>query len=80
MATIQKRKNKNGTNSYRVMIRQSDGYPPSSKTLPTYQEAKDWGLQEEARRRQGAYNPDQIHRKQIFEALVDRYLTIVLPT
>ena len=38
MATIQKRKRKNGTYSYRVMIRQSDGYPPKSRTFPTKQE------------------------------------------
>ena len=35
MATIQKRKNKNGSFSYRVMIRQSDGFPPASKTFLT---------------------------------------------
>ena len=48
MATIQKRKKQNGTYSYRVMIRQSDGYPPTYKTFPTRQEAKDWAQQEEA--------------------------------
>ena len=52
MATIQKRKNKNGTYSYKVMIRHKDGLPPNYKTLPTLQETKDWSLQEEAKRRQ----------------------------
>jgi hypothetical protein len=32
MATIQKRIQKNGVVRYRVMIRQSDGYPQASKT------------------------------------------------
>ena len=80
MATIQKRKNKNGTFSYRVMIRQSDGFPPASKTFPTRQEAKEWGQQEEARRRQGTYVSEQSRRKNILAELIDRYLTIVLPT
>lgn len=39
MATIQKRINKDGTPSYRVMIRQIDGFPPASKTFRTRQAA-----------------------------------------
>lgn len=80
MATIQKRKQKNGTYSYRVMIRQSDGFPPAYKTFPTKQEAKDWGVQEEARRRQGAYFPEQARSKSTVADLIDRYVTIILPT
>lgn len=79
MATIQKRKNKNGTYSYRVMIRQSDGFPPGYKTLPTREEAKDWAIQEEARRRQGhCHDPRRV--KQTLADLIDRYVTIILPT
>ncbi len=51
MATIQKRKKKDGSYSYRVMIRAEDGHPKDSKTFPTKQEAKDWAKDEEARRR-----------------------------
>lgn len=80
MATIQKRPNKNGSDSYRVMIRQSDGFPPASKTFPTRQEAKEWGKQEEARRRQGTYISEKALRKNMLSELIDRYLTIVLPT
>lgn len=79
MATIQKRKKQNGTFSYRVMIRQSDGFPPAYKTFPTRQEAKDWAQQEEARRRRGAYLPDQESRKRTLCDLIDRYEIIVLP-
>jgi hypothetical protein len=62
MATIQKRKNKNGTTGYRVMIRTQDGFAADSKTFPTHQEAKDWALQQEASRRQGLYFPEQIKK------------------
>ena len=80
MATIQKRKKKNGGPSYRVMIRKSDGFPAESKTFPNSQEAKDWAIQEEARRRQGIYFPDQALRKHTLANLIDRYIIIVLPT
>ncbi|MBN2479722.1 MAG: site-specific integrase [Parachlamydiales bacterium] len=79
MATIQKRKNKNKTLSYRVMIRPKDGLPPTYKTFPTYQEAKDWAIQEEARRRQGVYFPEQARKKRILSELIDRYIECVLP-
>lgn len=79
MATIQKRKKKNGTYSYRVMIRQSDGFPPTSKTLPNRQEAKDWAILEEAKRRQGSYFPERSHQKHTLSNLIDRYIEIILP-
>jgi integrase len=78
MATIQKRKNKNNTFSYRVMIRQSDGFPPTYKTFPTLQEAKDWSKQEEACRRQGAYFPEQAKAKHTLSELIDRYVATIL--
>lgn len=80
MATIQKRKKKNGTYSYRVMIRQSDGFPPTYKTFPTREEAKDWAKQEEVRRRQGTYLSHKSIDRKTLEDLIDRYMTIVLPT
>ncbi len=80
MATIQKRKKQNGTHSYRVMIRQSDGFPPISKTFPTRQEAKDWAQQEEARRRQGTYLSHRHYHKHTLAELIERYVAIVLPT
>ncbi len=75
MATIQKRPQKNGALRHRVMIRQSDGFPPVSKTFPTKQEAKDWSKQEEARRRQGYGPSDQIKDKHTLADLIDRYTT-----
>ncbi len=79
MATIQKRKNKNGTFSYRVMIRPNDGLPPTSKTFPTFQEAKDWSVKEEADRRQGVYFPEKARKKHTFGELVERYRESVVP-
>jgi hypothetical protein len=43
---IQKRISKKNVVSYRVQIRDSDGFPPKSETFPTLQEAKDWQKQE----------------------------------
>ena len=79
MATIQKRKNKNGTTGYRVMIRTEDGLPPTYKTFPTHQEAKDWAIQEEAKRRQGIYFPDKLKQKHTLGELIDRYIDIKKP-
>ena len=73
MAMIQKRPQKNGTLSYRVMIRQSDGYPPVSKTFPTKEEAKHWSKLEEARRRQGNGSSDLMTSKKTLTDLIDRY-------
>lgn len=80
MATIQNRPQKNGTIRYRVMIRQSDGFPPVSKTFPRKEEAKHWAQLEEARRRQGHSSPDHMNGKKTLAELIDRYITIILPT
>ena len=79
MATIQKRKNKNGSFSYKVMIRSQDGFPPAYKSFPTYQEAKDWAIQEEARRRQGVYFPDTLKKRNTLNDLISSYLDNILP-
>jgi hypothetical protein len=62
------------------MIRQSDGFPPATKTFITREEAKDWAKQEEARRRQGTYLSYKAIDRKTLEDLIDRYLAIVLPT
>ena len=80
MATIQKRPNKNGTHSYRVMIRSADGLPPIYKTFPTRQEAKEWAIQEEAKRRQGLYFPDKLKQKHTLAELIDRYIEQIVPS
>jgi integrase len=80
MSTIQKRRTKDGTCRYRVMIRQNDGFPVAYKTFPTLQEAKEWSIQEEARRRQGIYLPYRASERKTLADLIDRYANIVLPT
>ena len=80
MATIQKRKNKNGTHSYKVMIRIDDGLPPIYKTFPTHQEAKEWAIQEEALRRQGIYFPQKTKKQHTLSNLIERYIELILPT
>lgn len=80
MATIQKRKNKDGSTSYKVTIKLGDGLPPQYKSLPTFQEAKDWAAQEEAKRRQGLYFPDKCKQKHTLTELIDRYIQDILPS
>lgn len=77
---IQKRIHKNRSITYRVQIRENDGYPPTSKSFSTLQEAKDWQKDEKARRRQGYYLADQSTGKNTLSNLIDRYTTIILPT
>ena len=79
MATIQKRKNKNGTLSYKVMIRAQDGLPPAYKTLPSFQEAKEWAIQEEAKQRQGIYYPGIIRKQNTLADLIHSYIENILP-
>ncbi|NBO24097.1 MAG: hypothetical protein EBU93_02530 [Chlamydiae bacterium] len=79
MATIQKRKNKNGTLSYKVMIRAQDGFPPAYNTLPSFQEAKEWAILEEAKRKQGTYSPETSRKQQTLAHLVDSYIENILP-
>jgi hypothetical protein len=58
MESIKKRKTSKGI-SYQAQIRNNDGHPLQSKNFPTMQEAKDWVRNEETRRRQETYFPEQ---------------------
>lgn len=59
------------------MIRPNDGLPTTYKTFPTFQEAKDWSIQEEARRRQGIYFPEQLKKRHTLNELIDRYVELM---
>jgi integrase len=74
-----KKKNKNGTLSYKVMIRAQDGFPPAYKTLPSFQEAKEWAILEEAKRKQGTYSPEIARKQQTLSHLIDSYIENILP-
>ncbi|ADI37914.1 putative integrase [Waddlia chondrophila WSU 86-1044] len=80
MASIRKFKKKNGKYSYKAIVRVNDGYPPDYKSFPTRKEAKDWGTQIEASRRQGSYFPEQVKAKHTLADLIDRYLNILQST
>ncbi len=62
------------------MIRPDDGLPIQYKTFPTHQEAKDWAIQEEAKRRQGLYFPEKCKQKHTLSELIDRYIQDILPS
>lgn len=79
MASIKKRKTSKGI-SYQAQIRNNDGHPPQSKNFPTMQEAKDWVRDEEARRRQETYFPEQGKKKHTLTELIDLYIEEILPS
>jgi integrase len=54
MATIRKRKNSDGTTSYRVMIRLK-GYPPASATFGRLTDAREWASTTESDMKAGRY-------------------------
>ena len=72
MATIRK-KGKN----WQAIIRKNDGFPDAYKSFPTHQEAIDWAVLEEARRRRALYFPEIA--KHTLGELIDRYILIILP-
>ncbi|HEV7738188.1 MAG TPA: site-specific integrase [Chlamydiales bacterium] len=79
MASIKKRKTSKGI-SYQAQIRDNDGHPPKGKNFSTLQEAKDWIKDEQARRRQETYFPDQAKKKHILAELIDLYIEEILPS
>jgi len=74
---IRKRKNSRGQPCYQVIIRDNDGHPPQYDTFPTLQEAKDWEIDERARRRKETYFPEQVKKSNTLTDLIDRYLELL---
>jgi hypothetical protein len=58
----------------------NDGLSPQSKSFPTLIEARTWKAQEETKRRQGMYFPSMTSKQNKLDALIDRYIAIVLPS
>ncbi|MGM0575081.1 MAG: tyrosine-type recombinase/integrase [Myxococcota bacterium] len=79
MATIQKRTGKDGTTSYRVLVRLK-GHPTQRATFQRKMDAKRWAQQTEAAIREGRYFHRVEARKHTLADLVDRYVRDVLPT
>ena len=55
MASIQKRKNKNGTSHWRAVVR-IKGYPTVCNHFDRKQEAEDWAADVERQIKQGKFN------------------------
>lgn len=76
MATIRKKGKK-----WQVAILKKDGFPPVYKSgFTTKQEAKDWAANEEARRQQANYFPEQASQKHTLATTIDRYVELILPS
>ncbi len=74
MASIQKRKNKNGTSHWRAVVR-IKGYPTVCNHFDRKQEAEDWAVGIEREIKQGKYNFDRHKDQKTFSQLIDRYLS-----
>ena len=78
MASIRKRKRKDGSASYRVDVRLK-GFPPQRATFSRLTDAKRWAQHTESAIREGRYFKTSESRKHTFSDLVDRYINEVLP-
>lgn len=70
MASIQKRKNKNGTSHWRAVVR-IKGYPTVCNHFDRKQEAEDWATDVERQIKQGKFNFDQHKKQHTFVQLFD---------
>lgn len=73
MASIQKRKNKDGTSHWRAVIR-IKGHPTVCNHFDRKQEAEDWACDIERQIKQGQYGFDQHHQKKTLKELIDHFI------
>lgn len=73
MASIQKRKNKNGTSHWRVVVR-IKGHPTVCNHFDRKQEAEDWAQEIEREIKLGKFKFDQHKKQQTFKELIERYV------
>lgn len=78
MASIEKRKGRNGKESYRVKIR-IKGTESVTATFVTRTEAKKWITKTESAIRDGRHLKESVAKRHTFTELIDRYLAEVLP-
>lgn len=76
MATIQQRKTKDGSTSYRVQVRLR-GYPPATATFTRKGDARAWAATTESAMRDGRHFPDHEAKRRTLAELVDRQLETV---
>lgn len=73
MASIQKRKNKDGTSHWRAVVR-IKGYPTVCDHFERKQEAEDWAVDTERQIKLGQYKPERIKASHTFSDLIARFL------
>ena len=76
MATVQKRKNDDGTTSYRVMIRLK-GHPSATATFSRLTDAREWSAKTEADMKAGRYFG--AGKRKTLGDLFDKYATAAAP-
>lgn len=74
MASIFKRKNKDGTSCWRAVVR-IKGYPTVCNHFDRKQEADDWAANIESQIKVGKFNFDQHKQQHTFTQLLERYIS-----
>ncbi len=78
MATIEKRRTKNGSIHYRALVRLK-GYPQQSGTFERKTDAKKWVQNTESAIRDGRYFKTSESKKHTLDEMIERYIENVLP-
>lgn len=78
MANIEKRTNKDGSNSYRVKVRLK-GYPVQSASFERRTDAKKWSQDTESAIREGRHFKTSEAKRHTLAELIDRYIRDILP-
>jgi len=78
MASIEKRKGKDGRATYRAKVRLR-GFPPQTASFYRLPDAKHWAAQTEADIRAGIYLPKREAQCRTLSELIDRYVAKKLP-
>jgi integrase len=78
MANIEKRTNKDGSNSYRVKVRLK-GYPVQSASFERRTDAKKWSQDTESAIREGRHFKTTEAKRHTLAELIDRYIRDILP-
>ena len=79
MASIERRKNKEGKTSYRVKVRLK-GYPAQSASFERRSDAKNWAQLTESAIKEGRHFKTTEAKRHTLAEVVDRYIQDVLPT
>ncbi|MBN2309194.1 MAG: site-specific integrase [Candidatus Hydrogenedentes bacterium] len=78
MASIQCRKGRDGSTSYRVQVR-IKGFPMETATFHRKTDATQWAQQKEADMRAGRYRKTVEAKRHTFGEMIDRYVEDILP-